>query len=92
MNAEPIKSKEAVEVQRALTAVFLQNDMLPQTIYSDEESALKSASMTEFFKENNIKLFFTRSLFEAALAERENRFIKTSLARFMYSKDTENWL
>jgi len=92
VNAEPIQSKEAVEVQRALTAVFIQNDMVPQTIYSDEESALKSTSMTEFFEKNNIKLFFSRSLFKASLAERENRFIKTSIARFMYSKDTENWL
>ena len=92
VNAEPIKSKEAAEVQRALTAVFIQNDMVPQTIYSDEEAALKSTSMTAFFEKHNIKLFFSRSLFKAALAERENRFIKTSLARFMYSKDTENWL
>jgi len=90
VSAEAIHSKELNEVLPALLKIFAAT-AIPETLYSDQEGYMKSKRFQQYLKSENIKLIFTKSKYKASLAEREIRYIKTSLNRFMSAQNTKNW-
>ena len=77
----PIKSKLIPDVLQGLKDVIVKMKGKPETIYSDNEGALNSTIVQNYFKEENIRHLTTLS--HAPVAERTIRTIKDMIYKRM---------
>ena len=82
--AFPLKSKKIQDIKPCFGKIFKNNK--PKYIWSDKEPAFLSKEMQKFFKDNNVKIYYTNSHLKAVVIERFNR----SLRELMMKEFTKN--
>ena len=75
----PIKSKNMVDVTTGILEGMRRMGSRPKLMYSDDEGTLQTAEMQEFFKDQKIQHYRTRS--HPHFVERFNRTFKDMLSR-----------
>ena len=73
----PLKTKTIKEIKSCFEKIFKQRKF--SYIWSDQESAFFSKEMLKFFKDHNIKIYYTHSNLKAVIIERFNRSLYVSL-------------
>ena len=79
-----LKSKKIQDIKPCFEKIFEKNK--PKYIWSDKEPAFFSKEMQQFFKDNNVKIYYTNSHLKAVVIERFNR----SLRELMMKEFTKN--
>ena len=69
-----IKSKKISDIKPCFEKIL--KDRKPKFIWSDRKSSFFSKEMFNFFKDNNIKIYYTNSNLKAVVIERFNRSFK----------------
>ena len=64
----------------------------PNVAQFDEGKEFYNVGVKKLLKEHNFEYFSTRSIRKAAIVERFNRTLKTSMWKYFYSKGTYNWI
>ena len=82
--AFPLKTKTVKEIKSCLQKIFKESK--PKYIWSDQESAFFSKEMLQFFKDNNVKIYYIHSNLKAVIIERFNK----SLRKFMMKSFVKN--
>ena len=88
---EPMKSKNAQDVEKAFAAIFKRSKQKPEKLYADKERAFISSTVQEFFDKNGVKLYHPISWLHASLAERYIRTFKSILARVLTFQGNKKW-
>ena len=70
----PLKTKNIKEIKSCFQKIF--NERKPKYIWSDQESSFFSKEMQQFFKDNNVKIYYTHSQLKAVIIERFNRSLR----------------
>ena len=91
VSAEPIKNRKKEELIKALNTIMQKTGIIPNFIYTDKEPSLGSAAFKQFAKDKHIEVVYTKSLYKAALAEQEIKYIKQSLKKYVDQDQTNNW-
>lgn len=89
MTVSPLKTKQPKDVLEGLEDGFKNIGGLPETAYTDDEGALNSTLIQEYFKNNNIKHITTRT--HAAVAERAVRTIKDMIYKRLEKNKEAKW-
>ena len=72
--AYPIKSKKIQDIKPYFEKMFKNNK--PEYVWSDNEPAVLCKEMQLFFKNNNVKIYYTNSHLKAVVIERFNRTLR----------------
>ena len=83
-----IKSKKEGDVASGMLECLNKMKGLPKIIYTDDEGALKTEAMKDFFKEKDIKHIITRS--HAHFSEIFIRYFKSALYKRIDNSEDEN--
>ena len=89
---EPMKSKSALEVERALSKIFLESKRKPQTIQTDKGKEFLNRLVEELLKRHGIKLYTTFSERKASVVERVNRTIKGIMFKYFTKENTRRYI
>ena len=89
---EPMKSKSAVEVEKALSKIFLESKRKPQTIQTDKGKEFLNRLVEELLKRHGIKLYTTFSERKASVVERVNRTIKGIMFKYFTKTNTRRYI
>ena len=65
--AFPLKSKKLQDIKHCFQKIFMKNT--PEYIWSDKEPAFFSKEMQKFFKDNNVKIYYTNSHLKRLLSK-----------------------
>ena len=85
--AFPLKTKTVKEIKSCFQKIF--KERKPSYIWSDHESAFFSKEMLQFFKDNNIKIYYTHSHLKAVIIERFNKsLIELMMKSFVKNNNT----
>lgn len=84
-----LKTKGMHEIINAFDAIFKKGMPVPQNIFSDQEAAVWSGPMKEYFDSKKIHLYHTGT--HAVPAEVSIKRIKKILYMYMYTNDTNKW-
>ena len=80
----PLKAKTVKEIKSCFQKIL--KERKPSYIWSDQESSFFSKEMLNFFKDNNVKIYYTHSDLKAVIIERFNR----SLRELMMKSSVKN--
>ena len=69
-----IKSKKISGIKPCFQKIF--KERKPKYIWSDKESSFFSKEILKFFKDNNVKIYYTHSNLKAVFIERFNRSLR----------------
>jgi len=89
MTVVPLKTKQPKDVLEGMEEGFKNIGGLPETAYTDDEGALNSSLIQDYFKNNNIKHITTRT--HAAVAERAVRTIKDMIYKRLEKNKEARW-
>ena len=70
----PLKTKTVKEIKSCFQKIF--KERKPSYIWSDHESEFFSKEMLQFFKDNNVKIYYTHSNLKAVIVERFNKSLR----------------
>ena len=87
--AYPIKSKKIQDIKACFEKIFEKNK--PKYIWSDKEPAFLSKEMQQFFKNNNIKIYYTNSHLKAVVIERFNRSLRELMMKHFTKNNNTIW-
>ena len=85
----PLKTKTIKEIKSCFQKIF--NERKPFYIWSDRESAFFSKEMLQFFKENNVKIYYTHSHLKAVIIERFNRSLRELMMKEFVKNNNTVW-
>ena len=85
----PLKTKTIKEIKSCFQKIF--NERKPKYIWSDQESAFFSKEMLQFFKDNNVKIFYTHSDLKAVIIERFNRSLRELMMKEFVKNNNTVW-
>ena len=85
----PIKSKKISDIKPCFEKIF--KDRKPKLIWSDRESSFFSKEMLNFFKDNNIKIYYTNSNLKAVVIERFNRSLRELMMKEFVKNNNTIW-
>ena len=88
-DAYPIKSKNIQDIKPCFQKIFMKNK--PKYIWSDKEPAFLSKEMQQFFKDNNVKIYYTNSLLKAVVIERFNRSLRELMMKEFVKNNNIIW-
>ena len=63
----------------------------PKYIWSDQESAFFSKEMLQFFKYNNVKIYYTHSDLKAVIIERFNKSLRELMMKSFVKNNNTVW-
>ena len=63
----------------------------PKYIWSDKESAFFSKKMLQFFKDNNVKIYYTHSDLKAVIIERFNKSLRELMMKSFVKNNNTAW-
>lgn len=89
--AVPLKTKQGVEVVKALKQIFL-NYPKVKFIQTDEGKEFLNQHVKTYLKENNMSLFTTSSDTKSSIVERFNRTLKNRMFKYFTAYNTLNYL
>ena len=87
--AYPIKSKKIQDIKPCFEKIFENNK--PKYIWSDKEPAFLSKEMQQFFKDNNVKIYYTNSHLKAVVIERFNRSLRELMMKEFVKNNNTVW-
>ena len=64
----------------------------PKVAQFDEGKEFYNVGVKSLLKESDVKYFSTKSVKKAAIVERFNRSLKTSMWKYFYNNETYNWI
>ena len=83
----PLKTKVIKEIKPCFQKIF--KERKPKYIWGDQESSFFSKEMLDFFKNNNVKIYYTYSNLKAVFIERLNRSLRELMMKeFVKNNDT----
>ena len=85
----PLKTKTIKEIKSCFQKIF--NERKPKYIWSDQESAFFSKEMLQFFKENNVRIYYTHSDLKAVIIERFNRSLREIMMKEFVKNNNTVW-
>ena len=85
----PLKTKTIKEIKSCFQKIF--NERKPKYIWSDQESAFFSKEMLQFFKDNNVKIYYTHSDLKAVIIERFNRSLRELMMKSFVKNNNTVW-
>ena len=85
----PLKTKTIKEIKSCFQKIF--NERKPKYIWSDQESAFFSKEMLQFFKDNNVKIYYTHSDLKAVIIERFNRSLRELMMKEFVKNNNTVW-
>ena len=86
--AFPLKTKTVKEIKSCFQKIF--KELKPKYIWSDQESAFFSKEMLQFFKDNNVKIYYTHSDLKAVI-ERFNRSLREIVMKEFVKNNNTVW-
>ena len=87
--AFPLKSKAVKELKSCFQKIF--NERKPKYIWSDQESAFFSKEMLQFFKDNDVKIYYTHSHLKAVIIERFNKSLRELMMKSFVKNNNTVW-
>ena len=84
-----LKTKNIKEIKSCFQKIF--NERKPSYIWSDQESAFFSKEMLQFFKDNNVKIYYTHSDLKAVIIERFNRSLRELMMKEFVKNNNTVW-
>ena len=87
--AFPLKSKKISDIKQCFQKIF--KERKPKYTWSDKESAFFSKEMLTFFKDNNVKIYYTNSNLKAVVVERFNRSLRELMMKEFVKKNNTIW-
>ena len=88
-HAYPIKSKKLGDIKPCFEKIFKKNK--PKYIWSDKEPAFFSKEMQLFFKNNDVKIYYTNSHLKAVVIERFNRSLRELMMKHFVKNNNTVW-
>ena len=85
----PLKTKTVKEIKSCFQKIF--KERKPSYIWSDQESAFFSKEMLQFFKDNNVKIYYTHSDLKAVIIERFNRSLRELMMKSFVKNNNTVW-
>ena len=85
----PLKTKTVKEIESCFQKIF--NERKLKYIWSDQESAFFSKEMLQFFKDNNVKIYYTHSDLKAVIIERFNRSLRELMMKEFVKNNNTVW-
>ena len=85
----PLKTKTIKEIKSCFQKIF--NERKPKYIWSDQESAFFSKEMLQFFKDSNVKIYYTHSDLKAVIIERFNRSLRELMMKSFVKNNNTVW-
>ena len=85
----PLKTKTVKEVKSCFQKIF--KERKPNYIWSDQESAFFSKEMLNFFKDNDVKIYYTYSDLKAVIIERFNRSLRELMMKSFVKNNNTVW-
>ena len=85
----PLKTKTIKEIKSCFQKIF--NERKPKYIWSDQESSFFSKEMLQFFKDNNVKIYYTHSDLKAVIIERFNRSLRELMMKEFVKNNNTVW-
>ena len=94
--AIPVYRKDTKNMTKAVDELLKQFKerfgKYPKVAQFDEGKEFYNVGVKELLKKHNVEYFSTNSDRKAAIVERFNRTLKTSMWKYFYSKGTYNWI
>ena len=87
--AFPIKSKKISDIKPCFEKIF--KGRKPKFIWSDKESSFFSKEMLNFFKDNNVKIYYTNSNLKAVVIERFNGTLRKLMMKEFVKNNNTIW-
>ena len=87
--AFPLKTKTVKEIESCLQKIV--KERKPKYIWFDQESAFLSKEMLNFFKDNNVKIYYTHSDLKAVIIERFNRSLRELMMKSFVKNNNTVW-
>ena len=87
--AFPLKTKTIKEIKSCFEKIF--KERKPLYIWSDQESSFFSKEMLNFFKDNNVKIYYTHSDLKAVIIERFNRSLRELMMKSFVENNNTVW-
>ena len=84
-----LKTKTIKEIKSCFEKIF--NERKPSYIWSDQESSFFSKEMLQFFKDNNVKIYYTHSDLKAVIIERFNRSLRELMMKEFVKNNNTVW-
>jgi transposase InsO family protein len=91
-DAEPVPRKSAVNVRRALEAIFTRTARRPQRIETDQGKEFYNGEFTALCRREGIHHFSTQSSHKASVVERFNRSLKELMYKHFTAENTYRWM
>ena len=85
----PLKTKTIKEIKFCFQKIF--KERKPSYIWSDQESFFFSKEMLQFFKDNNVKIYYTNSHLKAVIIERFNRSLRDLMMKEFVKNNYTVW-
>ena len=85
----PLKTKTIKEIKSCFQKIL--KERKPSYIWSDQESAFFSKQMLQFFKDHNIKIYYTHSNLKSVIIERFNRSLRESMMKSSVRSNNTVW-
>ena len=85
----PLKTKTVKEIKSCFQKIF--KERKPKYIWSDQESAFFSKEMLNFFKDNNVKIYYTHSDSKAVIIQRFNRSLRELMMKSFVKNNNTIW-
>ena len=87
--AFPLKTKTVKEIKSCFQNIF--KERKPKYIWSDQESAFFSKEMLQFFKDNNVKIYYIHSNLKAVVIERFNKSLRELMMKSFVKSNNTVW-
>ena len=85
----PLKTKTIKDIIPCFQKIFKQRK--PKYIWSDQESAIFSKEMLQFFKDHNVKIYHTYSNLKAVFIKRFNRSLRELMMKSFVKNNNTVW-
>ena len=85
----PLKAKTIKEIKSCFQKIF--KERKPKFIWSDQESAFFSKEILKFFKDDNVKIYYTFSNLKAVFIERFNRSLRELMMEEFVKNNKTIW-
>ena len=89
--AIPMIDKKQETLRESFEQIFENDQRIPDYIWFDKESAIKSKYFDKFLKENDIKLYHTENEGKSVFAERFIRTLKNKMWKYFTAVGNQKW-
>ena len=87
--AFPLKTKTIKEIKSCFQKISKEHK--PSYIWSDKKSAFFRKEMQQFFKDNNVKIYYTHSNLKAVIIERFNKSLRELMMKSFVKNNNTVW-